>query len=175
MTFQELAQRDPSNRYFLKQCRLKEPLIFMTYHGKVEGVLEKVLNYALKLQGHDKLLPKVEILFVCKPDTSAAVGRVLTFDQEVLDQHLGVPLHRRERLEIPPETLQTCFDEHRQIEVTLRAGYVLRGRIHSYGIFSIRLELEEAARVIIMRPSIYALDSSVSSSSPNPMQRTYAS
>jgi len=169
---QHLVQRDPSVKYFVKQCRGKENLIFITYNGKLEGVIEKVLKYHLRLKGRKELLHKVHILFLCKPDTSDAVGRVLTFDQEVLDEHLEPPVKPSERLEIPPEVLKKCFEEKRPIEVTLRNGYVLRGRLHSYGIFSLRLELEENARVIIMRPSIYDLNYRVPSSSPPEKKRT---
>ena len=172
MNFQEVVKRDPSVKYFLKQCRGKQKLIFITYNGKVEGVIEKVLKYHLRVQGRKESLHKVHILFVCKPDTSDAVGRVLGFDQEVLDEHLEPPLQPSERLEIPPEVLQQCVDEKRPIEVTLRNGYVLRGRIHSYGIFSIRLEVGENARVIIMRPNIYDLNHRVPSSSPPQEQPT---
>ena len=172
MNRQGLVQRDPSVKYFVKQCQGKEKLIFITYNGKVEGVIEKVLKYHLRVKGRKELLHKVHILFLCKPDASEAVGRVLTFDQEVLDEHLEPPIHPSERLEIPPEVVQKCFDEKRPIEVTLRNGYVLRGRIHSYGIFSIRLEVGEDARVIIMRPNIYDLNYRVPSSSPPEEQRT---
>ena len=161
-----LVNRDPSVKYFLKHCRGKEKLIFITYNGKLEGVIEKVLEYELKLQGRDELLSKVQILFVCKPDTSDAVGRGLTFDQEVVEEHLEAPIKWSSRLKIPTKILKKWFKEKRPIEVTLRTGYVLRGRLHSYGIFSLRLELEENARVIIMRPSIYDLNYRVRSSSP---------
>lgn len=163
-----LVNRDPSHKYFVKQCRGKQKLIFITYTGKLEGVIERVLKYHLRVKGRKEPLDKVHILFVCKPDTSDAVGRVLTFDQEVLDEHLEPPITPSERLEIPPEVLKKCFEEKRPIAVTLRNGYVLRGRLHSYGIFSLRLEVEENARVIIMRPNIYDLDYRVPLSSPPP-------
>lgn len=161
MNFRLLAKRDPSSRYFLKQCRLKEHLIFITYEGKVEGVIERITKYHLKVKGRRKLLEKLNILFLCKPEASEAVGCVLTIDHEVLGKQLEPPIKKTERLEILDDVLQRCFEEKRQIEVMLRNGYVLRGSIYSYGIFSIRLALDKDSRVVIMRPNIYALDSEV--------------
>lgn len=158
--FAELAERDPGAKYLEKQKTLGEKLIFITYDGRTEGVIEEILKYDLKLEGHDESLKKHDILFLYKPDVSEAVRRILKTDREVAGKGLKAELKRKKRLNIPAKILHNCLKDKRKTEVTLRNGDVLRGRIFSFGIFSIRLEIEKNRRVIIMRPNIHDLNHS---------------
>jgi len=63
-----------------------------------------------------------------------------------------------DRLEISDDILQKCFNEKTVITVTMRNGHVLKGKIHSFGIFSIRLQIDKKNRVIIFRHAIYDLE-----------------
>jgi sRNA-binding regulator protein Hfq len=157
-SFKDLARQDPSNKYFFKQLRAKEKLIFVAYPGRIEGVIERINKYELRLKERDELLPKHDILFLYKPGASKAVEQGLTIDEKVVKEQLEPLIKLTERLEIPEDVLKKSFNEKRQIEITLRNGQVLKGRIHSYGIYSIRLELNKDSRVIIMRPNIYNLN-----------------
>ncbi len=165
-SFKDLARQDPGNKYFFKQLRAKEKLIFVVYQDRIEGVIERVNKYELRLKERDELLPKHDILFLYKPEAAKAVEQVLTIDEDVVQEQLGPQIKLSERLEIPEDILKKSFDEKRQIEITLRNGHVFKGRIHSYGIFSIRLELDKDSRVIIIRPNIYDLNYRTASSAP---------
>ena len=41
---------DPSNKYLLKQFKKQEHLIFITYQGKIEGVIKEIHQYTIKLK-----------------------------------------------------------------------------------------------------------------------------
>jgi sRNA-binding regulator protein Hfq len=155
---QELIRKDPSVKYLAKQFRAKEEVIFVCYEEEVRGIIAKRWKYALKLNGEGKPLSKTGILYLFKPDALEAVKQNVEVDEEVVEEQLR-PAHRiADRLQIPDEVLQKCFDEKRMITVTMRNGHVLNGRIFSYGIFSIRLQIDERNRVILFRHGVYDID-----------------
>ena len=156
--FAKLAKGDPGNRYLEKQRKLGEKLIFITYDGRTEGVIEEIRKYDLKLNGHEEPLAKHDILFLYKPEASEAVRRILKTDRDVAGKGLKAELRRKKRLNIPGYRLLKNMRRKRETEVILRSGHVLRGKIHSFGIFSIRMELEKDFRAVIMRPNIWRVN-----------------
>jgi RNA chaperone Hfq len=79
-------------------------------------------------------------------------------DEDVVEENLQPAYKLEDRLEIPDEILHTCFKEKRPITVTMRNGHVLKGIMVSYGIFSIRLQIDEKSRVILFRHAVYDVD-----------------
>lgn len=157
MKFDEkLIERDPSVKYLKKQHKLKENLIFVTYSGKVEGVVEDLQDYTLKLNTQEPEIEKHNILYLYKPEAIEAVAENLKIDEEVAKQNLVEPPPFRKRLNIPYWVRKT-FKERKEIKITLRNGHIFSGTVHTHGVFSIRLEIGKDSRVVIMRPNIYDL------------------
>jgi len=155
--------RDPSNQYLLEQHSLGENLVFITYEGRIEGVIEEILKYQLKLKGRDELLAKHDIMFLYKPEAEEHINRIVETDEEVRDKKLEPLTKCRERTNIRPAVLLKCMAKKREIKLTFRNGQILTGRIHSFGIFSIRLSIGEAS-CIAMNPCIYGLKKRIANS-----------
>ena len=155
---QELIRKDPSFIYLIKQLRVKAEVIFVCYTKEVRGVIERIRKYELKLEGRKKLLSKTYVLYFFKPDALKAVKQNVEIDGEVAEEKLEPARKIADRLQIPDEVLQKCFDEKRMITVTMRNGHILKGRIFSYGIFSIRLQIDKKNRVVLFRHAIYDLE-----------------
>jgi sRNA-binding regulator protein Hfq len=154
---QELIRKDPSVKYLDKQFKAKEEVIFVCYKEEARGLIAKRWKYFLKLKGK-KPLSKTGILYFFKPDALEAVRQNIEVDEDVVEEQLR-PAHRiADRLQIPDEVLQKCFDKKRVITVTMRNGHVLNGRIFSYGIFSIRLQIDKRNRVVLFRHGVYDLE-----------------
>ena len=155
---QDLVRRDPSIKYLIKQLRAKVEVIFVCYEEEIRDTIAKIWKHALKLKKIDKIIDKVLILYCFKPDTLEAVKQHVEIDEDVVEEKLKPAHNKEERLQIPDEILQTCFDEKRMITVTMRNGHILQGRIFSYGIFSIRLQIDKNNRVVLFRHGVYDLD-----------------
>ena len=155
---QDLVRRDPSIKYLIKQLRAKVEVIFVCYEEEIRDTIAKIWKHALKLKKIDKIIDKVLILYCFKPDTLEAVKQHVEIDEDVVEEKLKPAHNKEERLQIPDEILQTCFDEKRMITVTMRNGHILQGRIFSYGIFSIRLQIDKKNRVVLFRHAIYDLE-----------------
>ena len=155
---QDLVRKDPSVKYFFKQFKAGAEVIFICYKKEVKGIIEKIRIYELKIKGRKKLLEKLYILYCFKPDALEAVKQNVTIDEDVVDEHLTLQHKKEDRLQIPDEILHTCFKEQRHITIIMRNGHVLNGTIFSYGIFSIRLQIDEKNRVIIFRHGVYDLE-----------------
>ncbi len=164
---QEAINRDPGNAYIDKHLRFEKSLIFVMYERKVEGIITRVHQYEIEVKGQDSLLPKIDILYMHNLDLAESIEEAMEIDKDVVDEDLKAIRKPRKRLKVSNEILEKCFQEKRQIEITLRNGHVFKGRIYSYGVFSIRLELgpddekipvRERPRIIIMRSNIYDLD-----------------
>ena len=154
---QDLIRKDPSIKYLAKQFKAKEEVIFVCYKEEARGIIVKRWKYFLKLRGK-KPLNKTDILYFFKHDTLEAVKQHVEIDEDVVEEKLKPAHNKEERLQIPDEVLQKCFDEKRMITVTMRNGHVLNGRIFSYGIFSIRLQIDKRNRVVLFRHGVYDLD-----------------
>ena len=155
---QDLVRRDPSIKYLIKQLRAKVEVIFVCYEEEIRDTIAKIWKHALKLKKIDKIIDKVLILYCFKPDTLEAVKQHVEIDEDVVEEKLKPAHNKEERLQIPDEILQTCFDEKRMITVTMRNGHILQGRIFSYGIFSIRLQIDKNNRVVLFRHGVYDLE-----------------
>jgi len=152
----DLIRKDPSDKYLFKQLKTKSELVFVCYQEEIRGVIGKIMKYGIKIKGI-KPFNKINILYCFKPDTLEAVKQHVTIDKEVVEEQL-VPADKMEdRLEISDDILQKCFNEKTVITVTMRNGHVLKGKIYSFGIFSIRLQIDKKNRVIIFRHAIYDL------------------
>jgi len=154
----DLVKNDPSNKYFNKQCRLGEHLIFRAYAGQVEGVINKVRKYELKLAGQKELLQKHDILYLYKPNVCNSVVRSVKTNNKIAEKQLHATFEKDERLDISYDILERCYKQKRLIDITLRNGHILQGRIHSFGMYSIRLEIGSNSRVIIMLANVYDLN-----------------
>jgi len=154
----DLVRKDPSVKYFFKQFKTKSEVIFVCYQEEIRGVIVKILQYTLKVKGIKKLLNKTSILYFFKPDVLEAVKQNVSIDEDVVEEKLEPANKKDERLEIPDDILQKCFNEKTVITVTMRNGHVLKGKIYSFGIFSIRLQIDKKNRVIIFRHAIYDLE-----------------
>jgi RNA chaperone Hfq len=154
----DLVRKDPSVKYLFKQFKIKSELIFICYQEEIRGIIVKILQYSLKVRGIEKFLSKTSILYFFKPDALEAVKQNVTIDEDVVEEKLEPANKKDERLEIPDDILQKCFNEKTVITVTMRNGHVLKGQIHSFGIFSIRLQIDKKYRVIIFRHAIYDLE-----------------
>ena len=104
------------------------------------------------------MVKKLLILYCFKSDTLDAVKQYVEIDEDVVEEKLEPESKIAERLQIPDEILQKCFKEKRHITITMRNGHVLKGQIYSYGIFSIRLQIDTKHRVVIFRHGIYDLE-----------------
>ena len=155
---QDLIRNDPSQKYLLKQFRSRSSLTFICYSEETVGQIENIKKYDLILSGRDEFLNKTEIIYLYKSDAAASVQKAVRIDDEVADKKFTALYKKDKRLDIPENILAKCFEEKRVISVTMRNGHVLTGRIHSYGIFSIRLTIAQDIRVITMRHSIYDID-----------------
>ena len=153
----KLKTYDPSNRYFEKQCRLQENLIFITYKGKVEGIIERIQKYNLKLTIDETLILKHEVLYLYKPEAIEAVAKNLKIDDGIAKRNLEPIITAGERLKIPYWVLRDNFKKKKEVKITLRNGHVFSGKIHMHGVFSIRLQIAKDSRIIIMRPAIHDL------------------
>ena len=154
----DLVRKDPSVKYLFKQFNAKAEVIFVCYKKEIKGIIEKIRIYELKIEGRKKLLEKLYILYCFKPDTLEAVKQHVTIDEDVVEEHLTLHYKKGDKLQIPDEVLHTCLKENRYITITMRNGHVLKGTIFSYGIFSIRLQIDEKHRVIIFKHGIYDLE-----------------
>jgi len=155
---QDLVRKDPSIKYCLKQLKARSEVVFVTYTKEVRGVIEKIRPYEIKLKERKRLVKKLLILYCFKSDAMDAVKQHVGIDEDVVEEKLEPAHKKEERLQIPDELLQKCFDEKRLISVTMRNGHVLKGQIFSLGIFSIRLQIDTKHRVIIFRHGIYDLE-----------------
>ena len=157
-SLQDLIRNDPSQKYLLKQFRSRSSLTFICYSEEIVGQIEKIERYDLILSGREEFLNKTEIIYLYKSEAAASVQKAVRIDDEVADQKLTALYKKDKRLDIPESVMAKCIEEKRVITVTMRNGHVLAGRIHSYGIFSIRLTIAQDIRVITMRHSIYDID-----------------
>jgi len=155
---QNLVMNDPSVRYCLKQLHTGAEVVFVTYTKEIRGVIEKLWRYEIKLKERKKLIDKLRILYCFKSDALYSVKQHVGIDEEVKDERLEPVRKITERLQIPDEILKKCFNEKRSITVTMRNGHVLKGQIFSFGIFSIRLQIDTKHRVVIFRHAIYDLE-----------------
>jgi RNA chaperone Hfq len=137
--------------------KTKSELIFVCYHEEIRGVIGKILKYGIKIKDI-KPFNKINILYYFKPDTIEAVKQHVTIDRELVEEQLEPAGTMEDRLEISDDILQKCFNEKTVITVTMRNGHALKGKIHSFGIFSIRLQIDKKNRVIIFRHAIYDLE-----------------
>ena len=153
----DLVRKDPSFKYLIKQLRAKAEVIFVCYKEEARGVIIRIWKYALKLKGK-KPLSKTSILYFFKPDALEAVKQHVEVNEDVVEEKLKPARNLEDRLKIPDEVLKKYFNEKRMITVAMRNGHILQGRIFSYGIFSIRLQIDENNRVVLFRHSIYDLD-----------------
>jgi RNA chaperone Hfq len=154
---QDLIRKDPSVNYLFKQFKAKAEVVFVCYRKEVRGIIKKIRTYDFKVEGRKKFLEKLYILYFFKPDSIEAIKQHITIDDDVVEEHLGLLHHKEDRLEIPDDILQKCFNEKTAITITMRNGHVLKGKIHSFGIFSIRLQIDQRNRVMIFRHAIYDL------------------
>jgi sRNA-binding regulator protein Hfq len=154
---QDLIRKDPSIRYLIKQLRAKAEVIFVCYREETQGVIIRIWKYALKLKVK-KPLSKTSILYFFKPDAREAVKQNVEIDEDVVKEKLKPACKLEDRLQIPDDVLQKCFDEKRMITVTMRNVHILQGRIFSYGIFSIRLQIDDKNRVVLFRHAIYDIE-----------------
>jgi sRNA-binding regulator protein Hfq len=150
---QNLARKDPSVRYCLKQLKAGAEVVFITYTKEVRGVIDKIWLYDIKLKERKRLIDKLRILYCFKSDALDSVKQHVGIDEEVKDEKLEPVRKITERLQIPDEILKKCFNEKRSITVTMRNGHVLKGQI-----FSIRLQIDKKHRAVIFRHAIYDLE-----------------
>jgi sRNA-binding regulator protein Hfq len=150
-----LVKNDPSNKYLFKQFKQKEEVIFVCYTKKVKGVIEQLKRYHMYIVGRKKLLEKAFIVYCYKPDAAKAVEQLVQIDLDVVEEKLPIARAKAYRLEVPDDLIKKCFEEKRKVAITMRNGHVLKGTIFSYGIFSIRLQLDSKTRVVLFRHAIY--------------------
>lgn len=155
---QDLVRKDPSVKYLFKQFKAGEEVVFVCYRKEVRGIIKKIGLYDLKIEGRKKFLEKLYILYCFKPDALEAVKQHVTIDDDVVEERLSLAHKKEDRLQIPDEVLHKCFKEKRHVTITMRNGHVLQGTIFSYGIFSIRLQIDKQNRVVIFRHAVYDLE-----------------
>jgi RNA chaperone Hfq len=152
-----LVRKDPAVKYLFKQFNAKAELVFVSYKEEIRGIVEKIKNYEFKLKGWKTLVNKVDVLYFFKTDAIGSVKQNVEIDKDVVEENFKPAKERSDRLDISDDVLEKCFQEKRLIVITMRNGHVLKGRIHSYGIFSIRLQINKKHRVILFRHAIYDL------------------
>jgi sRNA-binding regulator protein Hfq len=153
-----LVRKDPARKYLFKQFKAKAELVFVSYKEEIRGIVEKIRRYEFKLQGWSTLVDKINVLYFFKTDAIKSVKQNVEVDKDVVEENLKPAKEQNDRLDIPDDILQKCFNEKTVITITMRNGHVLKGHIHSYGIFSIRLQLNKKHRVILFRHAIYDLE-----------------
>ena len=143
---------DPADKYFLRHIQAKTPITFVCYHAEITGIIVHNRIYDLALTDRKKMISKTSVLYLYNPDIQDVLENLRREDESV---SLGVPYKAFERNVIPDETLKGHFENHTRVAVTMRNGHVFSGNIHSHGKYSIRLELAENTRVILMRHSVF--------------------
>ena len=61
-----------------------------------------------------------------------------------------------QRYQIPDEVLQKCQDEGSQLQLTMRGGEILEGRIEWFGGYDIKLDLATEKSVVVFRHAVYS-------------------
>jgi len=173
---QKKIRKDPSVRYYRRQLINKQEVVFFKYVNeedkqwhKFDGIIEDTLEYQLKFIDVDQPVNKATILFFYKPDAEEAVNQTVTITQEVADKKLTAPRKYSERLKNYGKVLLEYKKARQTIEITLRSGHILIGKIHSFGIFSIRLTIAKYTRIIIQRSNIYSIAKEGSSDKKDPI------
>ncbi len=152
-----LPNRDPANVFFDKCKKYAFSVIFHTYAGTVTDRIIKCRRYQIRVGSLD-YLDKHDILFCYKAEYAAQVTQSIAVDDDVVEEALNTAeLKKTERLKIPLDVLEEAKTTQRPIEVTMRNGTVLRGRLHRYGAFSLRVSVAKKVRVVVQTCNIYDL------------------
>lgn len=143
---------DPADKYVLKHIHQRTPVTFVCYHAEITGIIIHNRVYDLALRDRKKMISKVNVLYLYNPDVHDIVENLRKDDESVC---LGIPYRASERNLIADEVLKGYSENHVTLAVTMRNGHTFSGNIHSHGKYSIRLELAENTRVIVMRHSVF--------------------
>lgn len=150
------TQNDPANRYLFKQLRDKSPVIFICYNGIITGKIQIINDYEIKLIKRKTPVSKLGILYMFKPDTANIVKSSISIDKAISSQRLTIPRMVENRVILPEKDIEDALNNKKTIGIALRNGHVFKGQIHSNGIFSLRLDIGDNKRIVIMKHSIYA-------------------
>ena len=153
--FIEASKKDPSNKYIKKQYIKRNPVLFVCYDEKIEGRITKFDKYNVYLTGKKIPTDKTNIIYLYKSDAIKSLNNTLKIDKNIANDNLQPLFRKKDRLIIPDTFLEKCFQRKKSITVTMRNGHTIKGLIHSYGIFSIRLQLDENSRIIVMKHSVF--------------------
>jgi sRNA-binding regulator protein Hfq len=150
------AQKDPSNRYLFKQLREKAALVFICYNGIITGKIQTIGDYEVKLIKRKAPIAKLGILYMFKPDAANIVKSSVSINKSIASQKLKLPRLVENRIVLPEHEIEKAFENKLPVGIALRNGHVFKGILHSNGIFSLRLDIGNNKRIVIMKHSIYA-------------------
>lgn len=154
----ELIKRDPSNWYLYKQYRNKVILFFVLYDKIIRGRITQISKYMLQINNQKKWTNKADIIYVFKPDTAVTVRKKRLINHELTNEKLKAPYRKKERAILPEEIIVDACKQKLPVSITLRNGQIFEGIIHSYGIFSVRLQIDDDKRILMMKPSIHSIN-----------------
>ncbi len=109
-------------------------MIFETYEGTIEAVVQKRLTYDLDLivDGEKSRLNKLPIKYMFKEKDGDGVRGNLTYDDGLRAQSLDPIKPRKERMQIDTRQLAFARQHRLPIRITLRGGEVFTGLIDWY-------------------------------------------
>ena len=128
-------------------------MIFETYEGTVEAIVQKRLTYDLDLiVDNEKVrLNKLPIKYMYKKKDGDGVRGNLALDDKLRAKGLDPIKPRKERMQIDTRQLAFARQHRLPIRITLRGGEVFTGLIDWYSHYEIKMSVAEDISVVVFR------------------------
>jgi hypothetical protein len=146
----------PGAGYYFRAKKHKIPLVLRRFDGiDINGVIVQDWGERFVLRdrrGFTSEIDKNDLQYTCKTSSAAEVKEGILTDASIRMEKLQPIFLRKDRYQIPDSDLP----EGRLLQLTLRGGEIVEGRIEWSGKFDIKLELSHTGKsVVVFRHAVY--------------------
>jgi len=143
-------------RYYYTARKHEIPLLLRQFDGQdIHGVILKDWGDRFLVKdrkGFTRKIDKINLQYCCKASSAADVKAGIRLDADVQKKKLEPIIPRKERYQIPDSNLEPG----RLIQLTLRGGEILEGRVEWFGKFDIKMEISRTGRsAVVFRHAVY--------------------
>ncbi len=147
--------------YVQKQIRKKTPMVFELYEEHIEGIISRLLTYALaveSLNGERHHLEKLNIKYMYKQAEMPQVIQDIEIDTGLKAQNLESIVHKSERLQVDNQVLARCRRKKIPVRLTLRGGEIIMGLIRWFSQYETKILLAHGGNVVVFRHALHGLE-----------------
>ena len=145
-------------RYYYTAQKQSTPMVFCWYDGRhIAAIIVKDggIRFTLKTNKGRLVVDKTDLQFAYRARSHGKVNQAIRLDDQIRSMKNQPVKEITQRHLIPDDTLQQCQQEDKRLQLTLRGGEVLEGRIEWFGAYDIKLELETGKSVVVFRHAVY--------------------